>query len=86
MPKKRLSEREARRIATLKRKRGDDFYSINGQHSGKFTKTTFNSVTGSAAAKLKWKKYREEKARKIREHDEKIKEMDDIERQLNEEI
>lgn len=62
MPKKRLSEREARRIATRKRNHGDDFDSRNARHAAQFVPTKFNSATGSAAAKKRWEDYRRKKA------------------------
>ena len=62
--RKKLSERERRRIATRRENNGEDFDSRNARHAASFSKTKFNSNTGSAAAKLRWQRYREEKARK----------------------
>ena len=62
MPKKRLSEREQRRIATRRRNHGDDFDSRNARHAAQFVPTKFNSATGSAAAKKRWEDYRRKKA------------------------
>lgn len=67
MPKKRLSEREKRRLATRRRNYGSDFDRMNARVAGLQSPTKFNSQTGSEAAKLKWKRYRIEKAKKIRE-------------------
>lgn len=61
MPK--LPERERRRIATRRERHGADFDSRNASHAGKFSKTKFNSNTGSAAAKLRWQREREKKAK-----------------------
>lgn len=65
--RKRLPERELKRIRTRRLKHGADFDRINARHAGLQSPTQFNSQTGSEAAKLKWKRYREEKARKLRE-------------------
>lgn len=62
MPKKRLSEREARRIATRRARHGDDFDSRNARHAASFVPTKFDSATGSAAAKKRWEDYRRKKA------------------------
>ena len=62
--RKKLSDRERRRIATRRENNGEDFDSRNARHAASFSKTKFNSGTGSAAAKLRWQRYREEKARK----------------------
>lgn len=66
MPKK-LTERERRRIATRRARHGEDFDSRNARHAASFSHTKFNSRTGSAAAKLRWQKYREEKANKAQQ-------------------
>lgn len=63
--RRKLSERERRRIATRRENNGEDFDSRNARHAASFSKTKFNSNTGSAAAKLRWQRYREEKARKV---------------------
>lgn len=67
MRKKRLSEREQRRLATRRRNYGSDFDRLNARVAGLKSPTKFNSESGREAAKLKWKKYRIEKAKKIRE-------------------
>lgn len=67
MPNKRLSDRERRRLQTRKDRYGPDFDRLNARAAGKMSPTKFNSATGSAAAKLKWKRYRIEKAKKIKE-------------------
>ncbi len=61
--RKKLPERERRRLATRREKNGEDFDSRNARHAASFSKTKFNSMSGSAAAKLRWQRYREEKAR-----------------------
>jgi hypothetical protein len=63
----KLTERERRRIATRRERHGDDFDSRNARHAASFSQTKFNSKSGSAAAKLRWQKYREEKARKAQQ-------------------
>jgi len=65
--RRKLSERERRRIATRRENNGEDFDSRNARHAASFSKTKFNSNTGSAAAKLRWQRYREEKARKAQQ-------------------
>lgn len=67
MPRRGLNAREQKRINTRLRNNGDDFDSRNARHAASFSKTKFNSKTGSAAAKKKWQMYREEKARKAQE-------------------
>lgn len=62
MRKKKISEREERRLATRRERHGPDFDRKNAYHASMFVKTKFNSVTGSAAAKKRWKDYREKKA------------------------
>ena len=62
MPRKRLSEREQRRIATRRARHGEDFDSRNARHAAQFVPTKFNSATGSAAAKKRWEDYRRKKA------------------------
>jgi hypothetical protein len=57
--KRRVSEREQRRIATVKQKHGADFYHRNSKKAGKLSPTKFNSDSGSAAAKARWDKHRE---------------------------
>jgi len=64
---KRLPDRERRRIATRRARHGADFDSRNARHAAQFNKTKFNSHTGTNAAKLRWQRYREEKARKAQQ-------------------
>lgn len=64
---KRLPERERKRIATRRLKNGADFDRLNARRAGMNSPTKFNSQTGSEAAKLRWKRFREEKARKLKE-------------------
>ena len=61
--RRKLSERERRRIATRRERHGEDFDSRNARHAASFSQTKFNSKTGSEAAKRRWHKWREEKAR-----------------------
>lgn len=63
MRKKKLDEREQRRIATRIARHGPDFDSKNARHAAQFVPTKFNSATGRAAAKKRWDDYREQKAR-----------------------
>lgn len=67
MPSKRLSDRERKRIATRRSNHGPDFDRINARRAGLNSPTKFNSQTGREAAKLKWKRYRIEKAKKLKE-------------------
>ena len=67
MPDKRLSDRERRRLQTRRARHGPDFDRLNARRAGLNSPTKFNSATGSAAAKLKWKRYRIEKAKKMKE-------------------
>lgn len=59
--KRRLSSRERRRIETIKKRHGADFFHLNAKKAGKMTPTKFDSTTGSAAAKARWDRYKEEK-------------------------
>lgn len=52
--KRRLSDRERRRIETIKQRHGADFFHRNAKKAGKMTPTKFDSATGSAAAKARW--------------------------------
>lgn len=65
--RKKLPERERRRIATRRERNGEDFDSRNARHAASFSPTKFNSSTGQQAAKLRWQRYREEKARKAQQ-------------------
>lgn len=65
--RKKLPERERRRIATRRERHGDDFDSRNARHAASFSQTKFNSKTGSQAAKLRWQKFREERAKKAQQ-------------------
>lgn len=66
MRRKRISERERRRIATRRERHGEDFDSRNARHAAQFVKTKFNSETGRAAAKKRWADYRRAKAEERR--------------------
>jgi hypothetical protein len=57
--KRRLSDRERRRIETIKQRHGADFFHRNAKKAGKMTPTKFDSATGSAAAKARWARVRE---------------------------
>lgn len=57
--RRRLDDRERRRIDTIKQRHGADFFHRNAKKAGKATPTKFNSETGSAAAKARWAKVRE---------------------------
>lgn len=57
--RRRLEDRERRRIETIKLRHGADFFHRNAKKAGKATPTKFNSATGSAAAKARWDKFRE---------------------------
>lgn len=59
--RRRVDDREARRIATTKRKHGADFFHRNSKKAGKLSPTKFNSDTASAAANKRWETYRREK-------------------------
>jgi hypothetical protein len=61
---KRLSPREAQRIQTTKERHGDDFFSKNARTAGQQTPTKFDSDRGRAAAKLRWDRWRAERAAK----------------------
>lgn len=63
--KRRLSDRERRRIETIKQRHGADWFYRNAKKAGKSTPTKFNSETGSAAAKARWAKAREERGKGI---------------------
>lgn len=62
--KRRLSDRERRRIATIKERHGADWFHRNAIKAGKLTPTKFSSETGKAAAKARWEKHRREKGEK----------------------
>lgn len=62
--KRRLNDRERRRIETVKKKHGADFYHRNSKKAGKSSPTKFNSESGSAAANKRWEDYRREKGSK----------------------
>lgn len=66
--RKKLSERERRRIATRRENNGEDFDSRNARHAASFSKTKFTSKSGSDAAKLRWQRYRAEKASKSQQN------------------
>ena len=57
--KRRISERERRRISTNKERHGADWFHRNAKKAGKLTPTKFNSETASAAAKKRWSAHRE---------------------------
>lgn len=59
--KKRLSERELRRIETTKKRHGDDFWHRNAVKAGKKTPTKFDSERGREAARKRWAAHREKK-------------------------
>lgn len=59
--RRRLSDREARRIATTRKNHGQDFYHRNSKKAGKLSPTKFNSESASDAAKKRWEKHRREK-------------------------
>lgn len=63
--KRRLSERERRRIATIKERHGADWFHRNAKKAGKSTPTKFNSETGSATANARWAKVRENREKGI---------------------
>lgn len=73
--RRKLPERERRRIATRRERHGEDFDSRNARHAASFSQTKFNSKTGSAAAKLRWQRYREEKAKQSQQNDNDQKEV-----------
>ena len=68
--RRKLSERERRRIATRRERHGDDFDSRNARHAASFSQTKFNSSTGQAAARKRWQDYREKRAEERRKLDE----------------
>lgn len=57
--RRRLSDRERRRIETIKQRHGADWFHRNAKKAGKSTPTKFDSATGSAAANARWAKVRE---------------------------
>lgn len=61
--KRRLSDRERRRIATIKQRHGADFFHRNSKKAGKLSPTKFNSDTASEAANKRWEAYRREKGK-----------------------
>ena len=65
--RRKLLERERRRIATRRERHGEDFDSRNARHAASFSQTKFNSSTGRNAAKLRWERWRQEKARKAQQ-------------------
>lgn len=62
MPKRRISERERRRLQTRRERYGEGYESRAASHAARFSATKFNSQTGSAAAKKRWADHREKKA------------------------
>lgn len=65
--RRKLPERERRRIATRRERHGDDFDSRNARHAASFSQTKFNSKSGSEAAKLRWQRHREKKAQEAQQ-------------------
>ncbi len=59
--RRRLNDRERRRIATTKQRHGADFFTRNAKKAGKSSTTKFNSETASLAAKKRWEKHRRER-------------------------
>lgn len=59
--KRRLNDRERRRIETIEKRHGKDFFHRNSKKAGKLSPTKFNSETGSAAATKRWADHRERK-------------------------
>lgn len=57
-------EREQRRLATIRRKHGEDFTKKNASKAGKLSTTKFDSDRGSKAANIRWAKERAKKAQK----------------------
>lgn len=62
--RKRHSEREARRIATIKERHGENFFADNAAKAGKQSGTKFNSASGKAAADARWAAARAAKQKK----------------------
>ncbi len=62
MPRKRLTDRERRRLQTRRARHGPDFDRLNAHHAAGFVQTKFNSVTGKEAADKRWKQHRLEQA------------------------
>lgn len=67
MAKKNISERERRRLATLRKNKGDDFPEENMRRAAALSQSRFDSDWGRRAANIRWAKKREEQRRKIEE-------------------
>lgn len=59
--KKRLADRDRRRVETIKRKKGANWFHENAKKAGKLTPTKYDSDTGRAAANARWEKHRAER-------------------------
>jgi len=57
--KYRDPERELKRQATIKKRKGPNWIKKNAQQAAKQTPTKFTSETGSNAANVRWARYRE---------------------------
>lgn len=61
--KRRRATADARRVETIKRKKGPNWFSENAKHAGSLTPTKFTSDTSRNANKVRWDRYRAEQAK-----------------------
>lgn len=57
-------EREAKRLATIRARKGPNWLSDNARKAGRLTPTKFNPTTASEAAKKRWAKERAKNSQK----------------------
>lgn len=62
--KYRDEQREMKRLATIRARKGPNWLRDNAVKAGKRTPTKFNPTTASEAAKKRWASYRARKAQK----------------------
>lgn len=60
--KKRLPERELKRLRTLRRNKSAEAISEDARRAGRLTPTKFDSERAATANKIRWDKYRAEQA------------------------
>lgn len=65
---KRISERERRRLRTVRQRYGENKTKEIARAGGMATPSKFNPETASRAAKIRWEKYYAEKAERKRQH------------------
>lgn len=59
--KRRIADRDRRRIETIRKRKGPNWFHDNAKRAGKFASPHNTSEKGRAAANARWQKHREEK-------------------------